>query len=261
MRKETALKLNELNMRFYERACASFSETRQAPWPGWERVFQLMDERFGIASEGAPAPLCILDLACGNLRFERALAQRCGSEALRFYAVDNCDELLTSGLPLSYRHLDIISALLEKRGLSELDGWPAFDVVALFGFMHHVPGFENRLQLLREAAKRAKGGALLAASFWCFMDDEKLAAKARETTGRALAVLPDEDLAAGELEEDDFFIGWQKEADLFRYCHHFADEELDRLAAALQEDLRLVARFKADGRTDSLNSYLVFEVR
>lgn len=270
MQKDIALKLNELNARFYTRACASFSETRQSPWPGWERLFQVAGHHFGIAdsSEAAPhkesRPLRVLDLACGNLRFERALSQHFNDESLSLCAVDSCDALLAKGpegLPIAYRHLDIVSELLEGSGLQALDDWPAFDLVCSFGFMHHVPGFENRLALLRAMAEHARRGALVVVSFWRFMADEKLAAKAHETTSRALPLLAEEGLLQSDLEENDFLIGWQEESNLFRYCHHFDENELDRLVEGLQDSMRLITRFKADGRTEDLNHYLVFEVK
>lgn len=300
MQRDVALKLNELNARFYARACTSFSETRQSPWPGWERVFRLAEHRFGIAvdgenpssqplgaqrkpaslshgeSEGACAcgekagqalasiPLSVLDLACGNLRFEHALVQRYGAEALGLYACDSCDSLPAGGrkdLPIAYRHLDIVSDLLEDKGLQALDDWPSFDLVCSFGFMHHIPGFENRLEFLRASAKHGRRDSLVVVSFWRFMANEKLAVKAYETTSRALSLLAKEGLSQADLEVNDFLVGWQDESELFRYCHHFDEEELDRLVYALQDGMRLVARFKADGRTDDLNHYLVFEVK
>lgn len=304
MQKDAALKLNEFNARFYACACMSFSETRQSPWPGWERVLHLAEQRFGLVSDSKnpalrhagtepkpviapraeskaepdgtrpcakrtteaqhPAPLQVLDLACGNLRFERALAQRCGADALSLYAVDNCDLLLAEGpedLPITYRHLDIVSELLEGNGLQTLDDWPSFDLVCSFGFMHHVPGFENRLALLRAMAKRAHRGSLVAVSFWRFMANEKLAAKAHETTSRALELLAKEGLSQSSLEENDFLVGWQDEPDLFRYCHHFDENELEHLVEGLQDSMHLTMRFKADGRTEDLNHYLVFEVK
>lgn len=268
MQKDVALKLNELNARFYARACDSFSETRQSPWPGWERVFQLAEQQFGLAAgneSGASAQsadaLRVLDLACGNLRFERALVQRYGTASLDLCALDCCDALLPEDSPIAYRHLDIVSELLEGNGLQALDDWPPFGLVCSFGFMHHVPGFENRLAFLQEMAKRSRRGSLVAVSFWRFMANEKLAAKAQETTARALKLLAEEGLSQNDLEENDFLIGWQDEPDLFRYCHHFDEDELDRLVDALQDSMRPVARFKADGRTEDLNHYLVFEVK
>lgn len=304
MQKDTALKLNELNARFYARACASFSETRRSPWPGWERILHLAEQRFGLVADsknptsrhtetvskpvvtpreeskaepGAtrpcagrtaeaqhPAPLRVLDLACGNLRFERTLVQHYGADALSLHAVDSCDLLLAEepeDFPVAYRHLDIVSGLLEDKGLQALSDWSSFDLSCSFGFMHHIPGFENRLAFLRALSKRGERGSLVAVSFWRFMANEKLASKAYETTSRALSFLAEEGLSQADLEENDFLVGWQDESDLFRYCHHFDEDELDRLVDALQDSMRLVARFKADGRTEDLNHYLVFEVK
>ncbi len=60
-----------------------------------------------------------------------------------------------------------------------LAGVPSCDLVACFGFMHHVPGIDLRLGLARALARRLAPGGLLACSFWRFMDDPHLAAKRR----------------------------------------------------------------------------------
>ena len=63
-------------------------------------------------------------------------------------------------------------------------------------------------------------------------------------------------LQADCLEAGDFVLGWQDRPGAYRYCHHFSAAEIDRLVDAVPE-ARLVARFGADGRTGTLNEYLV----
>lgn len=93
-------KLNALTSDFYAREAASFSATRQAPWHGWEKAWELITApdaaqgpfpshaavRDSLSSRAARIPddyasnskdsLAVLDLGCGNLRFERFLAER-----------------------------------------------------------------------------------------------------------------------------------------------------------------------------------------
>ena len=44
----------------------------------------------------------------------------------------------------------------------------------------------------------------------------------------------------------------------YRYCHSFADSEIESLIADVANCALLVDRFKADGRTGDSNEYLVF---
>lgn len=116
MNEDVARKLAELNTRFYAQQAASFSKTRQSAWTGWQRVAQLLARQAGldgaavasgdgpeaaaaaggavpeaaVAAGGAVPQVRVLDLACGNMRFERFLLERCPQVDWRFFALDNC---------------------------------------------------------------------------------------------------------------------------------------------------------------------------
>ena len=131
-----ALRLCALTGEFYRANAESFSQTRHSPWQGWVRLLEDMDAagwRTGcepgalrvadgafegsvrrdahaadgesreracvVADAGASGrePLRVLDLACGNLRFERYLADALPGRMLSGYAVDNCDTLVEAG--------------------------------------------------------------------------------------------------------------------------------------------------------------------
>jgi tRNA (uracil-5-)-methyltransferase TRM9 len=85
--------LTSINAAFYEQQHASFSATRDAPWPGWERCDGLWGD---VVSDGKTVN--VLDLACGNLRFERFLAAAHPDVPMRILAVDACDELAAEAL-------------------------------------------------------------------------------------------------------------------------------------------------------------------
>ncbi|MGN0302458.1 MAG: hypothetical protein ACI4BI_06260, partial [Anaerotardibacter sp.] len=59
--------LAQMNSDFYRAVSDSFSATRQSPWNGWKVLGELFEEH---CDEQA---LAILDIACGNLRFEEFL--------------------------------------------------------------------------------------------------------------------------------------------------------------------------------------------
>ncbi|MCL1798168.1 MAG: hypothetical protein FWG23_00270 [Eggerthellaceae bacterium] len=101
----TAEILWKLNNGFYRDCGASFSATRRAPWPGWERCLAAMEDA-GDGTGGGPGSLsrraadCGLsafDLACGNLRFAAFLGSAFPGADIAFYAVDNCDSLAGFG--------------------------------------------------------------------------------------------------------------------------------------------------------------------
>ena len=246
---KTARFLIELNNRFYRDHAASFSATRQAPWPGWERVLDEAAPQLAVCD--APR---VLDLACGNLRFERFLSS-CLATTPACWAVDAADELSADaprGDSLRYRHADILGALLE--GHDPLAGIPACDLSVCFGFMHHVPGARLRAAVGDLLAAHTRPHGFIALSFWRFLDDERLAAKADAADARAAAF----GLPTTDLDEGDRYLGWQDDRDAWRYCHHFSEADVDACAEHLADaGAHEVCRFSADGRSGALNRYLI----
>ncbi len=287
-----ALRLCELTSEFYRANAASFSQTRQSPWQGWERVLAAA----GLAgSDGAAppvvlravyadgyaqrlnevgktdeaydeldtAPLRVLDVACGNLRFERYLAERVGANRLECFAVDNCDPLVdqaqeAEGLPpVSFQNLNVIDELAAGTLAGSLEVPDAScDLAVAFGFMHHVPREAWRAALLRALAAKVRPGGHVAVSFWRFLNSEKLAKKAFATTDAACA-----ELGIPALPPNDFLLGWQDTSGRYRYCHHFDEPEIERLLVAVADVAQPTARFAADGKTGNLNEYVVLRAR
>lgn len=255
-----ALRLCALTGEFYRANAESFSQTRQSPWQGWVRLLEVMDAR---AAEREP--LCVLDLACGNLRFERYLADALPGRMLSGWAVDNCEPLVEAGErsefgPLSriaFQNLDVIERLSGGRLRESLEAPDASrDLAVSFGFMHHVPLECWRAELLRTLIAKVRPGGFVAVSFWRFLNSDKLAGKAKETTSRARA-----ELGIPELPPNDYLLGWQDTQGLYRYCHHFDEPEIERLLAMMADSADLVSRFEADGRTGNLNEYVVLRVK
>lgn len=258
--------LNTLTTEFYAREAASFSATRQAPWRGWEKAWEVIaaaDPTF------AARPLSVLDLGCGNLRFERFLVERTqGPVTVR--ALDNCAALAeedTALLPerfaLEFREVDLVERLLSNP-LSPLAEPGASDIAVAFGLMHHLPTLALRARVLRELTSALRPGGFAIVSFWQFLNDFRLAAKAEATTaqGRAEHDLP-------PFQENDFLLGWQEARHIYRFCHHTPDAEVNALLAGAQRELaragspdpafREVIRFSADGKAGNLNRYVVLQ--
>lgn len=306
MTRTTMRALCQLNTEFYKRNAASFSQTRAAPWEGWRRCmaacgFDDSDEAALGQPENAQTADSVLDIACGNLRFEAFLANAYPHIDWSFFAVDNCEPLVASGQEdiakkVHFTCEDIVSNLLEGLPAAEPANIPAlaaatpFDLVVSFGFLHHIPSFDLRRQFLLEALSQVKPGGYLVVSFWQFLNDPAKRAKIEQTHAEALAFFAsgaearanDRDALdrgvgssssdnpnlsclkppaffAGSLEPNDYFLGWKNEPGNYRYCHHFSNEEIDRIIAALAPHATVVESFSADGKPGNLNRYVVFK--
>lgn len=350
MNESFARALCQLNNRFYQEQAASFSNTRQTAWPGWERCLEHIAARLAPnapVEQGAERPFSILDVACGNLRFEEFLACSLPQDSFVVTALDACDDLLPEEpLPnVRYQHCDIIDVLLGGTLSSTLRQEPRssgstaaalastspvstitspaptssvpasptstalasaaassapdssvlaspestsaesasaalassaptssvpaspestsatlvpehhlYDCVVSFGFMHHVPGTQWRERFLSALIDAAEPGGLICLSLWRFMDNEALAEKAHRTHHDGTQELS---LDAAQFEPGDYLIGWKNKPGAYRYCHSFTDSEVDDLLASMGGKAEYLARFRADGRTEDLNEYLI----
>lgn len=271
-----ARELCVLNNCFYAQQAASFSSTRHAPWAGWRRC---LDEIAADAAGGSvPDVLApgVLDIGCGNLRFEKFLAARYPDASFKVRALDSCAALAQAveatepsaepagagSVSVQFEECDVMdqvasadAAELTRRLCGEA---APFGLSVAFGFFHHVPLPAWRKRLVQAMVRATRPGGYVCLSLWRFMDDEGLAAKARASHARALGAFG---WSADAFDPGDYLLGWRDEQAAFRYCHSFTDEETEALAASVEGEARLVARFRADGRTGALNDYLVLRAR
>lgn len=304
MDKATVRALCALNNEFYREQAESFSASREEPWPGWRRVLGHMGSLAhargtdgtswaegvcDMADEVRHARLSVLDAACGNLRFERFLDAEYAGEFDAF-AVDSCDALALPALRehdflrgnVVYHCADFIEALIDggAAGLAWALETSSCDAAVSFGFMHHVPGEENRVAMLRALVGAVRFGGVVAVSLWRFAESEKGRAKAVDFDRRALGDFAQGSLDAliglseearqvlgaggklhGALEPGDHFLGWKNQPHVWRYCHSFSDDEIDRLVASVDSEATFLDRFCADGKTNDMNAYLVLKKR
>lgn len=238
----TAQKLNKLNQEFYARNAATFSSTRSHPWQGWERLRPAIEEASTI-----------LDVACGNMRFERFAQALKGEQGIECYCVDSCAELADELPGVKFHQLDIVELCIEQADIAQAICAPVCDLTVSFGFLHHIPGFEARCHFIDALVEKTAPGGLVAVSFWRFMEDNRLARKACAITEHARQEL---DL---HLDENDFILGWQNDDSAYRYCHNFTDDEIDELVGSVAQVCELALRFNADGKNGALNTYVVLQ--
>lgn len=253
----TARELSRLTGEFYARTSASFAQTRTAPWPGWQRVVDEMGMPGN--SDGFTVPFRVLDLACGNLRFERFLAAEASEgrmpSPIEVHALDSCDAMLDEApiadVTVTYSHFDITEALFAGDVLQDTLDSRVADLAVCFGFMHHLCLPAHRQRVLEALVECVVPGGMIAVSFWQLSRSKRLLGKARAVTEQAVAQHNLQGLEAG-----DYLLGWQDRTDVLRYCHDFSEQEIDGLAQAIAS-AEEVARYSADGATGNLNRYLI----
>ena len=255
MEKRTMEILNEATKRFYASQAESFSASRRGPWAGWR---QLDDSIASLVGESDG--LAVLDLACGNLRFESHLLQEFPQVDFEFYTVDATPAMLDGTLDTHHFTLDLVERLILAKQAQEAvlpADIPQVDLAVCNGFLHHIPSMELRAELLHQMIARTRPGGIVACTFWCFGNSQELASNAAKTTPLGLAALG---LSAEDLEPRDHLLGWQGKPGVYRYSHDFSDEEIDELLDQLGGNARVETRFVADGRGGNLNTYAVLRV-
>lgn len=259
MNTQTQKELAALTNAFYRAEAESFSDTRHAAWAGWNRCTTC------ISDYCKDSKLTVLDVGCGNMRFERYLIEALPQRAFEFKTIDNCHALIPEELPataIKHHEVDIVSALIDGK-----EPWPQetalIDIACSFGVMHHVPSEENRIAFLKALINSVRLGGLVVVSLWHFMDVPSLATKAQDTLRFAKEdkALP-ENLRA-QLDalamQDDYLLGWQNKLGIYRYCHSFTSQDANTLVAQVAPDAKLIDRFRSDGRSGDANEYLVLQ--
>jgi tRNA (cmo5U34)-methyltransferase len=254
MKQATRDRLNALNLRFYGEQADAFSASRARPWPGFARALQHAADALRPAPPHVPRAVRVLDVGCGNGRLIEPLRERF-AERLTYTGIDASEPLLAIAgarypqVQARFARVDFVGEPPE-RALPE----GPFELVALFGVLHHVPGEAERQAMIRVAVARLAPGGVLAFTLWRFDDSVRFARRcldlrARQALARQLS------FDADQLEPGDQLLRWGEADTGVRYCHFCDEAEIERLIAAAA--LAPLARFRSDGEGDRLNDYVL----
>ncbi len=237
MNLDDAQKCIDLTSNFYRTVADSFSSTRKDAWVGWLEAIRSTD----LGSE-----VSVLDLACGNMRFEEFLARQ-GFDVKRAVCIDNCPALAKkSETSVEYIECDILCDLPNHHKEA--------DLVVCFGFMHHVPLSSKRLEIIQYLIDNTRFGGYIIISFWQFLRDERIAKKSELATRE---VCEQEKIKFDD--SNDRFLRWKDDESVARYCHNFLNGEIESLLASVSEQIDVVNSFNADGKQANLNHYVVMK--
>ncbi len=136
--------LSRITTRFYAENAESFSATRSRPWDGWAELANFLRTR-GWGENCACPPAAnfrlrsVLDIACGNMRFERFLSDAFSDERLAFTCVDNCGGLSAHAHRQDRERLELHVRFIEADIIESLIS----DMTALSGSALALHDFES----------------------------------------------------------------------------------------------------------------------
>lgn len=229
--------LIELNNAFYKQTAPFFNQTRSYNWKGWDELLQATKNLL-------PKPASILDVGCGNGRFAGFLKQ--GLSNFDYLGIDNNKQLLEiaqDSFPhaqIKFKLADIFSYTPEQK----------YDLITVFGVMHHIPGVEARSKFLERYTQALTEEGILAFSTWNFAEEERYQKRFVDPQTAGLENI--------ELGKGDFILDWQKGTHAYRYCHYYTEAEV--LAILKELNLKLISNYRADGKTGKLNSYYLAQL-
>jgi tRNA (uracil-5-)-methyltransferase TRM9 len=257
MSPETASKLNQLNYDFYQNIGRYFNQSRSNPWEGWEKLETILKTNIGASVDNWR----VLELGCGNGRFLDFLHDK-GFEIGQYIGLDSSDFLLTKA-EVRRAALADVNAQFKKADLL-FDDWQnlnevvttKFDLVCMFGVMHHIPGDNFKLALLQKSVDCLAEGGLLVFTTWQYMDVPRLSRRVIPYEDQRVGVLAEKyGFEVAEFEKNDNILDWQKGEVAYRFSHYYTQSEIMEFAEQLQ--LEIVNTFEADGKEGNVNRYFV----
>lgn len=240
MDQDTIHHIHTLNLKFYQSFADEFSETRGRLQPGVQRILGRI-----------PDSDSLLDLGCGNGILARALDRQGHGGA--YIGVDQTETFLQIAREQAdhpraqFIHLDLTEHGWDRQTQKAMTaaGVDAFDRVAAFAVLHHIPGAQTRVRLLRMLGGLLAEDGRFHLSNWNFMVSERLRAR--------LVPWSEAGLDRSQVEDGDYLLDWRRGGRGLRYVHLFDEQELERLAS--QAGYEVIETFYSDGKGGRLGLY------
>jgi tRNA (uracil-5-)-methyltransferase TRM9 len=248
MEKETVERLLALNREFYTTFARPFAASRPVSDPGLVCILPYI-------------PQCarVLDVGCGNGRLAFLLDRE--RPGVTYLGVDAVPELVE----VARARADQLTAISVEFHVTDvtLPGWGGalvgaspstsfstrFDCVVALALLHHIPGFDLRVRVLRDIFSVLETDGCLILSTWQFLGSARMR--------RKIVDWAEVGIAEGALEPGDYLLDWKREGRGLRYCHLVDEAEVERLAT--ESGFCVRETFRAGGREGNLSLFAALD--
>lgn len=219
-------------MNLYSIHAHEFSQTRQSPWFGWNKIL-----KYKIINPQSK----ILDIGCGNGRFLKFLIDN-NIQFESYIGIDNSDELLKIAdyqFPNTNSQISFLNIDVEDETWGEQFQETEFELIIAFGLLHHIRTFKQREQLFQTIEQLLSQDGVAVVTLWQFLLYSRFTSKIKK-----------------ELGENDFEMSFGKKG-ATRFVHFTSDTELQNILNST--NLEVIEDFLADGDNNKLNRYVVLK--
>ncbi len=237
-----------LNRDFYATFAEHFAASRSVSDPALTSILPYL-----------PSRARILDVGCGNGRLALLLDQeRPGSS---YVGLDAVPELIEEARAQAHQlsHTEATFGVADVTAASWTETLPGaassaasgtnFDCAVVLAFLHHIPDFDLRAQVIRDVAAVLKPEGYVILSTWRFLAHQRMRRKIVDWD----AVGIDE----SDLDPGDYLLDWKRGGRGFRYCHMVDEGEVEELAATSGLVVREI--FRAGGREGDLSLFAILD--
>jgi len=248
MDKKTAERLLALNREFYATFARPFAASRPVSDPGLVCILPYIPRRARV-----------LDVGCGNGRLAFLLDRE--RPGVTYLGIDAVPELVE----VARARADQLMAISAEFRVGDVTrpGWDralagvlpssspgaCFDCVVALAVLHHIPGFDLRVRVLRDILRVLEPGGCLLLSTWQFLGNARMR--------RKIVDWAEVGIAEETLDPGDYLLDWKREGRGLRYCHLVDETEVERLAA--ESGFRVRQTFHAGGREGDLSLFAVLD--